>query len=551
MKNIKFLLAIAMLSVTFSFAQEKQEFKIKILNECNDELSNFGTTYFGENQMIYSSPKKTSKIIKNIWNPNEQPYLELYIADISEDGELVNRKPITREINSRFHESNVVFTKDMSTVYFSRNKYYKKKLAKDEHGINHIAMYKAEVVTPDVWMNIVEMPFNNKDYCVGHPALSADEKTLYFSSEMDGDDDIYKVEIADDGTYSIPEKLSEMVNSKGSSERFPFIDNNILYFSSDREGGYGKLDIYSVSLNGRTKAVNLGTPINSYNDDFSFTKQKGKNYGYFSSNRSNGKGDDDIYYFEGLNESPCMQYAEGVVTDSENGKKIPEATVVLFDADGDALETVIVGRDAKFSFEIDCASRYTVKATKDNYSKDQKDFTSNSNLDLSLDLGLNIGKEPDTPEPVIVVTEPYVPTPVIDYSIPSTSVVYSAYDDCQADLDKVNNIYFDLDKDYIRNDAARELEKVIRLMKRCPNIYVNASSHTDCRSSHEYNQDLSQRRAQSTVDYITKIGNIDSYRIKPIGYGETQLINECRDGVKCSEKRHQMNRRTQFEISNY
>jgi len=534
MKKITILLVLILLSVSFSFAQDTERYSIKHLEECNDDLSNFGTTFYGENQMIYSSPRKVSRAIKNIWNPNQQPFLELYLADISEDGELVNRQKINKDVNTRYHESNVTFTNDMSTVYFSRDKYYNRHLDKDGNGMTHIAMYKADVVSPGVWENIVEMPFNNKNYCVGHPTLSQDNKTLYFSSEMNGTDDIFKVAINGDGTYGEPRSLGAEVNTFGS-ERFPFIgDNNVLYFSSDKPGGFGKLDVYAIKLDGRGKAINLGSPLNSNEDDFSFTMKKGEDYGYFSSKRSSGEGDDDIYFFKQLEPLPCDQLAEGVVTDKKSGKIIPFALVVLYDDKGAELDSQVVGRDAKFAFEIDCTSKYKVIGSKEKYSEDSKTFVSNANLKLGLDLGLGLDKMPDAP-------------------LASTQhpVTQSQYDECQNALDLINNIYFDLDKYYIRADAASELDKVVRIMRRCSNINVDATSHTDSRASHEYNEVLSQNRAQATVNYIVNIGGISSSRIKAIGYGETRLRNKCADNVRCSEPEHQMNRRTQFEISNY
>ena len=531
MKKINILITILLLSVSFSFAQDTERYTIKLLEECNDELSNFGTTFYGDNQMIYSSPKKKAVMIKNNWKPNQQPFLELFLADIAEDGELVNRVKINKNVNTRYHESNVAFTKDMQTVYFSRDKYYQRHLDKDKVGMTHIAMYKADVISPEVWSNVVEMPFNSSEYCVGHPTLSNDEKTLYYSSEMAGSDDIYSVSINEDGTYGEPVFLTQ-VNTAGS-ERFPFMaENNMLYFSSDKPGGLGNLDVYAVRLDGRSKPLNLGMPINSFQDDFSFTLKNSDNYGYFSSNRNSGKGDDDIYYFKQTGDLPCNQVAEGIVTDKNTGKIIPRALVVLYDEKGTELDFQVVGSDAAFSFDIDCTSKYKVVGSKELYSEDSKEFVSNANLELGLDLGLGLDKAPLTPTSV-------------------TPVLPSQYDRCQGALDLINNIYFDLDKYYIRADAASELDKVVRIMKKCPNIHVEASSHTDSRSSHAYNETLSQNRAQSTVDYITKIGGISSSRINAIGYGETRLRNKCADNVKCSETDHQMNRRTQFEITNY
>ncbi len=536
MRKINIFIFLILFSVGYSFAQEDQEhYTIKLLDECNDELSNFGTTFYGDNQIIYSSPKKGTQIVKNKWIPNDQPFLELFIADIGDDGELVNRQKISKEVNSKYHESNVAFTNDMSTVYFSRDKYYNKMLDQDREGMTHIAMYKADVISPTEWVNVEPMPFNNREFSVGHPTLSEDNKTLYFSSNMNGNDDIYKVSVNSDGTYGDPINLRQ-INTSGS-ERFPFVgDDGLFYFSSDRPGGMGRLDIYAVKLDGHSIPVNLDMPINSYNDDFCFTKKKGENYGYFSSNRASGKGDDDIYYFKQTGDLPCSQVADGVVTDKVSGRRIPRALVIIYDSMGNELDSQVVGEDAKFSFDIDCTSSYKVVGSKEFYSEDSKTFTSNANLELGLDLGLAISKQP-----VSVVAPISNPLPMEP----------SIYDECQGALDNINNIYFDLDKSFIRADAASELDKVIKVMKRCPNIIVEASSHTDCRAPRAYNQALSQRRAQATVNYIVYNGGIDPGRINAIGYGETRLRNRCSDGVKCSEIEHQMNRRTEFDITNY
>jgi len=535
MKKIIAIIAILMLSVGYTHAQDTERYSIKNL-DINDEYSNFGTSYYGSDKIIYASPRKGFKLVKNVWEPNEQPFLDLYIGDIAEDGEITNVTKLNKDVNSKYHEADVVYTNDLQTVYFTRDNYYKGKENKAKDGMINLAMFKADVVAPGEWKNIEPMPFNNPEYSVGHPALSPDNKTLYFVSDIPGgfgQTDIYKVAINDDGTYGSPVNLGPKVNTAGR-EMFPFMaDNNILYYSSDKAGGMGNLDIYAVKLDGRSEGINLGAPINSFNDDFAFLKNSGDDYGYFSSNRASGKGDDDIYYFKELVplKMPCTQLAEGVVRDKNTGKRIPGALVVLYDADGNEIEVQIVKEDAKFAFDIDCESAYKVVGSKEGYTEDSKEFTSNTKLELGLDLGLNIAKE----------TEPEV----------ATGVTKSEYDSCQLALDNVNNIYFDLDKSYIRPDAASELDKVVKIMKRCPNIKIEASSHTDSRASNEYNEALSQRRAQSTVDYIVNVGGISPDRIHAVGYGETRLRNRCKDGVKCSEAEHQVNRRTQFDISNY
>ncbi|MEE9349506.1 MAG: OmpA family protein [Flavobacteriaceae bacterium] len=537
MKNI--IITLIFISITVGFSQQNDKYTIKHLNECNDELSNFGTTFYNENQMIYASPKKKSVVIKNIWYPNNQPFLELYIADIAEDGELVNRIKLNEAVNTRFHEADVVYTNDKKTVYFTRDNYYQDDLRADEKGMTHLAMFKADVINSGEWTNIVEMPFNNPYFSVGHPTLTNDNKTLFFISDMPGSfgkTDIYKVSINEDGSYGKPINLGIRYNTIGR-EMFSFIgDNDVLYFSSDARGGLGGLDVYAIELNKDNQPVALAAPINSESDDFAYIKKE--DYGYFSSNREGGKGDDDIYYFKELQaiDFPCNQIAEGVVTNKETGEIIPYAEVTLLDDKGIEVDHQKVGRNAKFSFKIDCKSKYKVIGSKENYSEDNEEFVSNTNLKLGLDLGLNLNKLDKTPN-----NDPK----------PNSPVTQLQYDSCQNALDLVNNIFFDLDKSYIRPDASSELDKVVRIMKRCKNIKVSATSHTDSRASAEYNLILSQKRAQATVDYIINIGGINSDRINAIGYGETLLKNKCKDGISCTEIEHQVNRRTQFEIFNY
>jgi outer membrane protein OmpA-like peptidoglycan-associated protein len=535
MKKIVAILAILILSVGYIQAQETERYSIKNL-DINNEYSNFGTSYYGKDKIIYASPRKGSKMIKSVWKPNDQPFLDLYIGDVAQDGEITNVTKLNKDVNSRYHEADVVYTNDLKTVYFTRDNYYEGELDKDKEGMVHLGLFRADVVDSGEWKNVEPLPFNNPEYSVGHPALSPDNKTLYFVSDIPGgygQTDIYKVSINEDGTFGSVINLGSKVNTPGR-EMFPFMaSENILYYSSDKPGGMGNLDIYAAKLDGRSDAINLGMPINSFNDDFAFLKRVGDDYGYFSSNRTSGKGDDDIYYFKELVplKMPCNQVAEGVVRDKNTGRRIPGALVILYDAEGNELDVQIVKEDAKFTFDVDCESNYKVVGSKSNYSEDSKEFTSNAELELGLDLDLNIESEaPKASEAVVAKAE---------------------YDSCQEALDNINNIYFDLDKSYIRPDAASELDKVVRIMKRCPNIKIEASSHTDSRASHKYNEALSQRRAQSTVDYIVNVGGISPDRIRAVGYGETRLRNRCSDGVKCSETEHQVNRRTQFDISNY
>ncbi len=501
-------------------------YKIKNISE-NTKLADFGVTYYGENEAVFASSRKDKSIRNRKWYLNKQPYLELFKGTIGADGEINDVERFSEIINTKYHESNVTFTKDLQTVYFSRNNYINKKIEKDEEGWVLIQLYKASIGDDGEWTNIEPMPFNSDNYQTGHPVLNAQENKLYFTSDMPGSlgsTDIFVVDLNSDGTYGEPVNLGPNVNTR-RKEMFPFIDeNNILYFSSNGyRDGLGQLDVYTTKIIGKEAiepATNLGYPINSKSDDFAFVKKSGANWGHFSSNRELGKGDDDIYYFEELekDELDCNQLVEGVVREKESGALLPGALVVLYGEDGEKIESVIADKYASFSFKVDCKTPYKVVGSKENYSEDSEEFVTSNIRDLELAIGLTI-----EPSEFIAVRGKL--------------------------MVNINPIYFDLDKSFIRKDAAIELEKVVRVMQKYPNIKIASGSHTDSRATDSYNMKLSDRRAKSSIEWIISKG-IDPSRITGKGYGETQLVNKCSDGVKCSEAEHQLNRRTEFIIVN-
>jgi outer membrane protein OmpA-like peptidoglycan-associated protein len=523
MKKITFI--ILLFSAVFINAQEIN-YSIKNISE-NTKLADFGVSYYGQNSAVFASSRKDKSIRSRKWYLNKQPYLELYKGTLGVDGEIFDVERFSENINTKYHESNVAFTKDLKTVYFSRDNYINKKAAKDDEGWVLIQMYKATIGDNGEWTNIESMPFNSDNYQTGHPALNSKENKLYFTSDMPGSlgaTDIFVVDINSDGTYGEPVNLGPNVNTR-RKEMFPFInENNVLYFSSNGyQDGKGQLDIYATKIIGKEAiepAINLGSPINSKSDDFSFVKKSGEKWGHFSSNREGGKGDDDIYYFEELApvKFDCNQLVEGLVREKGSGALLPGALVVLYGEDGEKIESIIADKYASFSFKLDCEKAYKVIASKENYTEDSEEFETSNMRDLELIIGLTI-------EPSEFIT------------IRGQLMV------------NINPIYFDLDKSEIRKDAAIELEKVVRIMNKYPKLLVDLGSHTDSRAPDAYNFKLSDRRAKSSLQWIIDKG-IDASRITGKGYGETKLVNKCSNGVRCSEAKHQLNRRTEFIILN-
>lgn len=522
MKQLLLLLGL-MLITLISYAQG--EYKIKNI-ESNTEYSDFGLTFY-QGDAVFASSRPSDNKSKKTWT-NGQPFLDLYRATVNEEtGELSDVRDFSDKIDTKYHESNAVFTKDQKTVYFTRNNYYKNHYGKDTLGWNNLKLFKAEVDEAGNWVHEQPLPFNNDNYSVGHPALSPDEKVLYFTSDMPGtlgQTDIFRVSINGD-SYGNPENLGSAVNGP-NREMFPYVsESGKLYYSTDK-GGFGGLDIYMIETNNLTESpVQLSRPINSNLDDFCFMIDEQKHTGYFSSNRSGGKGDDDIYYFEELKspEIACKQLIAGVVRDQSTGALLPGAGVVL-QKDGQTAQTLVVGQDASFSFaDLDCKASYKVIASKELYNGSDKIVKTTDVAGQTLNVVLQLS--------------------------PNQSVIaqIEELDECQHIMDGINTIYFDLDKYNIRSDAAIELDKIVQAMQKCPDVKVIAGSHTDSRATDAYNIRLSRNRAQSTVDYIVQHG-IMRNRLTAEGYGETQLVNHCSNGVDCTEAEHQQNRRTEFVI---
>jgi len=515
-----------MFTSIINYAQDKQErYSIKNL-AINNAYSNFGTSFFGSDKMIFASPTKRSFIINNTWKPNGQPFLDLYEGTIAEDGEITKVKKFSSKVNTKFHEADVAFTPDKKTVYFSRSNYFEGKYRKDTLGINRIKMFKASVGLNNEWTNIESMPFNNDNYSTGQPTLSEDSKTLYFVSDMPGTlgkTDIFKVSVNEDGTYGKPVNLGPEVNTP-DREMFPFIDgNNDLYYSTDgRADGRGMLDVYvnRITEEGILPAVNLGDNINSDRDDFAFIIDKEKRSGYFSSNRLNGRGDDDIYYFH--EEIPlvyeCDQTLTVVVKSKKTGEIIPDANLTIYKENELVVDAEKVNDQGEYVYNADCETTYKVEASKKYYITTSKvvKTTKKNKADQKVELFL----------------------PTDEFIVLRDKVMID-----------VNTIYFDYDKFNIRQDAALELDKVVAIMEKYPKLIVESGSHTDSRGPDRYNDVLSERRAKSTVDYIISRG-ISPDRISGKGYGERQLTNGCSNGVRCSEEEHQLNRRTEFVIVN-
>lgn len=484
----------------------------------NSTFSDFGTAYFGD-KVVFASTRNSGKL----YDWNNQPYLDLYKADVTSNQDLANVVPFSESINTEIHESNAVFTKDGKTMYFTRNNIPsgKKSIAKNK--VNHLKIYKAQFVNNE-WTNIAELPFNGNDYSVEHPALSPDEKQLYFASDMPGtigSFDLFVADINADGTYGIPKNLGPKINTE-MREQFPFVSaKNRLYFASDGHFGLGGLDIFKSEIADESfsNPTNLSDIINSNLDDFAFVIDEENEIGYFSSNRESGVGDDDIYRFT----KKKIYAVHGFVMDKNSLESLPGTLISLFDKNNELVNKMIVGEDASYLFEIENNKSYKLVGSRKLYVPAEVEFSTNLKGDIDKNIQLLMELYTDVEKEIVVENG-------------KTQI-------------KINPIYFDFDKWNIRPDAALELNNVVNIMKKYPDMAIEIGAHTDARGSDEYNLKLSHKRAKSVMDYLISQG-ISENRLKSEGFGESQPLNHCTQPKMCTRAQYSINRRCEFVITN-
>ncbi|WP_245557725.1 OmpA family protein [Flavobacterium antarcticum] len=493
---------------------------VEILN-INSAESDYGTSFY-DNQIIFASSRKVIGKNQKMQQWTNQAFTSLYASAINSDSTFQEPRLFSKVIDSKFNEATPVFTSDGLTMYFTRNNYLDGKRKKDSKKVTLLKLYKA-TYKEGGFTDVVELPFNSNEYSAAHPALSPDEKTLYFVSDMPGSvgqSDLYKVAIHQDGTFGTPENLGNKINTEGK-ETFPFISSdNTLYFSSDGHPGLGGLDVFMAEMDdkGFREVTNIGTPINGPTDDFAYLFDTKTNTGFFTSNREGGMGYDDIYKFTEVVQLNQEQILSGIITDLKSGLVLNQSKVTLFDENMKFVETTFSDEEGAYSFDVVAGAQHYVRAEKENYNTEEKQFQ------ISSESAKNI----------------------LSFQLESIITQVKVGDDL-AKVFHIELIYFDLDKSNIRPDAAADLAKIADVLKQNPTMKIAIRSHTDSRQTHQYNASLSERRAKATLKWLIKDG-INSSRMTAKGFGETELVNNCSDGIECSEVQHQMNRRSEFII---
>lgn len=490
----------------------------------NTENSEYGTALYGD-KIVFAGATDARKAKRGVSQWTGESFYDLYEAEHF-DQKLGSRKPFSSSVNTQFNESTPVFTKDGNTMYFTRNNYVNRKLGTDIENTILLKILRATKDKNGNWGDIVEVPFNSDQYNVAHPALSPDEKYLYFASDMPGsfgNSDIFRVEILGDNQYGTPENLGNIINTAGR-ESFPYISkDNVLYYSSDGIPGLGGLDIFAAKFNAdgsTSKPVNIGMPGNSADDDFCFVFNSDSKIGFLTSNRPGGKGKDDIYSFH--EDKPllfsCQKNIKGIVKDAKTKAIIANAKVILSDKVMKEVGKDQSKTDGTFTFEkVNCNdSHYYLRGEKEKYE--------------TAEVNVTVGKDEVVYEILLN---------------PREVAIKKGMD--LAKVFEIKEIKFDYNKADIRPDAAVELTKIVEVMREYPKMKIDIRSHTDSRGADSYNLKLSDRRAKATLEWIVKQG-IDRKRLKAKGYGETRLVNGCSNGVPCTEEEHQENRRSEFIV---
>ncbi|MEM7105359.1 MAG: OmpA family protein [Bacteroidota bacterium] len=592
-------------------------FEIEPIPEINSDLDDFGPAFFGEG-IVFASERDRGGPIKRISSWTGNPFLEMYfteaqsVSDDAFDFAYTTPEKYSSKLNTKLHDGPLCFSVDESTVYFTRNNLIAGKLGRDDEGIVRLKVLSAKLIDGQ-WVDIKGLPFNSDEYSVAHPTLSADGNTLFFASDMPGGFggmDLYQ-STQIDGRWSPPINMNVYIaniNTEGD-EIFPAVHpNGNLYFSSNGHTGLGGLDIFmamSIGENTYGPVTNLGFPLNSIADDFGLVLNNERTFGYFTSNREGGVGNDDIYSLKRISID-----VEVLVFDELTGDPIEGAEVVYdcavgspgtSDVEGKLYMEVALNKVCEFSATKDAYDDNTVSATTNDYKPGDKIFVQipmSRPLEFAL-IGtvVNPDGEPVEGATITLTTdcgdEPFVVLsdengnydfdldPDCCYLVKADKENYltKSTDVCTrgqtnsveltADLTitpfretidpsspvaeeviiaiQIPRIYYDFDRATLRKDASEDLATVLRILQANPDVIIEIGSHTDARGPKSYNMRLSARRAESVVRYMRNNG-IDRKRLLAKGYGETRPVNGCIDGMKCSAAQHQENRRTEMRV---
>lgn len=540
------------------------KYKIEKLN-INTDAQDFGASYYKNNIVFASS--RTEKMMKRKDNVSGKPFLDLYMSEVENsnlktpeniDKNIIAQGPTSsinasdmalennsrlkepvifdKNLNSKKHDGPASFSNNGTFMAFTRNH----NRDKSDDRVVELQIFFS-TFTDEKWSKPEAFILNNSEYSIGHPCLTADGKTMYFTSDMPGGyggSDIYKITKNDQNIWETAVNMGDKINTE-SDEMFPFYQekNKALYFASNGRFGLGGLDIFINEADsfGTESVHNAGYPLNTQFDDFAAIVNDSLTKGYFSSDRNSGNGNDDIYSFDILKIDIDKQIA-GIAKTSD-GNAVPNTFVTLLDENSSVIDTFTTTANGAYGFKVETNKKYKLLGKKENYTDGETIVNT-------------FGEEKIVIADVILVKESIEEKLVVGADLVKVLKLDSKF---LGNLDN-ENIYFDYGKYNIREDAVPELSKIIEIMNKYPNMEVKLSSYTDSRANKAYNQVLSDNRAIATANYIKKkITNPE--RISGKGYGESNLVNDCKEEgtvkADCTEAEHQLNRRSEFIIQKH
>lgn len=486
-----------------SLANNSKLFEVTQTNINSKGQSDFGAIVTNDNTLYFTSTRNSSNKTDN-WN--KQPYLDIYQATRDEKG--VFSEPVqVKELNTPFHDGPITLSADGKTMFFARDGHSEGQYEKNKKSnikVGQQGIYKA-IKVDGKWTNVEALPFNSTSYSVTNPSLTNDGKTLYFASNMPGgfgESDLWKVSVETNG-YGKPQNLGLNINT-ADRENFPFItEDNILYFATTGRQGLGGFDVYKIDLNTNATVQNVGKPVNSEKDDFSFSFNAKLNVGYFSSNRN---GNDVIFSAIPI----CKAEAIVIVSNVKTKALLANADVAILDAKGNVIATEKTNSEGKVKYPVECNLGYGLQVAAQNFESTSAALKIDKAGIATLEVALK-------PLEVVITDKEVI----------------------------LNPVYFEYDKSNITVQGATELDKLVKVMKDNPSMVIFVKSHTDSKGGDDYNLKLSERRAQSTVQYLVSKG-ISQGNISGKGFGSTEQKIKC--GTNCTEEQDSQNRRSEFLI---
>jgi len=555
---------------------------------------------FYEDGIVYATKSMSTATVNNRYKWDNSYFVSLMYSKFESDSTLKNGKLLKHNFLDNAHDGPVSFTSDNKTMVITKNK----KGVNKDNNVVVLALYFSKLIDGK-WSELVPFEYNNDSYSIGHGCFSEDGKTLFFVSDMPGgygQTDIYRSRLVD-GRWLKPENLGDSYNTN-MQEMFPFVVGNKLYFASNGHFGLGGLDLFEVDLSKDGtpggKPRNMKSPINSAADDFALICNKDGSKGYFSSNRENTV--DAIYAFE--REDPQIELIANLYEKYNVPEAISNHTILLKNLNTNEETELLTDEDGKIHTVIRKNEKYQLFAKKESFNLLEDVIVSTEGIrkDTVLHVAslyllptkINVAirlKDKDTQLPLDDVSVIiYNNDGQIDNTLASdqNGLIHltasknedlrifaskKGYIDAEKTINTasedgkiletdweftlikkgekfvVDDIFYDYNKATLREESMTALDRLANFIIE-NDIEIELSSHTDARGSNAYNEKLSQARAQSCVDYLISKG-VKKKQMKAKGYGESQLVNNCKDGVECSEEEHQLNRRTEVKILEY